>query len=63
MTTFKAESTGWRVDQRVAREDSDELGTVVEAPDGALKVRWDGGRTSYFKRYKPSNVRLMNIIE
>lgn len=50
----------WRVGLRVSRRDSDELGTVVEA-DGKIKVKWDGGSTSYFlhgedvnvKRYRP----------
>jgi hypothetical protein len=41
--------------QRVSRIDTEELGTVVEA-DGEIKVKWDGGRTSYFRRDKPANV-------
>jgi CRP-like cAMP-binding protein len=29
---------------------ADELGTVVEA-DGEIKVKWDSGSTSYFRRH------------
>jgi hypothetical protein len=42
-------STAWRVGQRVSRNDSQELGTIVEA-DGEIKVKWDDGRTSYYSR-------------
>jgi hypothetical protein len=35
--------------QRVSRKDTEEHGTVVEA-DGHVNVKWDGGRTSYFRR-------------
>ena len=45
------------VGQRVRRKDSDEQGTVVEA-NGEVKVKWDGGSTSYAKRGKPGNIRL-----
>jgi hypothetical protein len=51
------DSTTWRVGQRVSRKDSNELGTIVEV-DREVKVRWDGGRTSYFRRDVSSNVRL-----
>ena len=37
--------------------DSDECGTVTEA-DGQIKVKWDGGQTSYFRRDEQANVRL-----
>jgi hypothetical protein len=57
MTRVKAEAVGWRTGQRVSREDSNELGTIVEA-DGDIKVKWDSGRTSYFRRDAPSNVKL-----
>lgn len=43
--------------QRVVRNDFNEEGTVVEV-GGQIKVRWDSGRTSYFPRDKPRNVRL-----
>src|SRR4051794_16283906 len=35
-----------RAGQRVVRKTTDELGTVIEAND-EIKVKWDGGRTSY----------------
>ena len=43
--------------QRVRRKNADESGTVIEA-DGEIKVKWDGGRTSYFRRDQQANVRL-----
>jgi hypothetical protein len=46
-----------RIGQRVSRKDSDELGTVLEAKP-QIKVKWDDGRTSYFCRSRPSNMRL-----
>jgi len=46
-----------KVGQRVIRKDSDECGTVTEA-DGQIKVKWDGGQTSYFRRDEQANVRL-----
>jgi hypothetical protein len=53
----KADRLRWRIGRRVSRKDTDELGTIVDT-DGEIKVKWDGGRTSYFRRYKPANVRL-----
>jgi len=50
-------SGDWRAGQRVVREDSDEQGTIVEV-DGEIKVKWDRGRTSYYRRGVPANVRL-----
>jgi hypothetical protein len=47
----------WSVGQRVARKDSNELGTVVQT-DGKIKVKWDDGRTSYFIHGKRANVRI-----
>ena len=46
-----------RFGQRVSRKDSDELGTVLEAKS-PIKVKWDGGRTSYFDLSRPSDLRL-----
>jgi hypothetical protein len=46
----------WLAGQRVTRKDSDELGTVVKI-NGSIKVKWDSGRTSYFRRGEPANVR------
>jgi hypothetical protein len=47
----------WRVGQRVSRKTTGELGTVIET-DGAIKVKWDGGRTSYFRHSESANVQL-----
>jgi hypothetical protein len=46
-----------RVGQRGCRKDSETEGTVVEA-DGEIKVNWDDGSTSYFKRGMTGNVRV-----
>ena len=51
---------GWRVGQRVARKDTRECGTVTET-DGNVKVKWDGGRTSYFRHGDTANVQLEKI--
>jgi hypothetical protein len=50
----------WRVGQRVTRKDSDELGTVTEK-DSLIKVRWDCGRTSYFRHGQPANVQVETV--
>ena len=47
-----------RIGQRVCRMTTDEQGTVTEA-DGEIKVKWDGGRTSYFRRGQMANVRTV----
>jgi hypothetical protein len=47
----------WHAGVRVRRVDSSERGTIVEA-DGAIKVRWDSGRTSYYRRKVPANIRI-----
>ncbi len=46
------------VGQRVCRKATDEFGTVTES-NGKVGVKWDNGRTSYFRRDKAANVRLM----
>ena len=43
-------------EQRVARKDNTEFGTVTEA-NGRVKVKWDGGQTSYFRRDERANVK------
>ena len=58
MATDKSRREGWRVGRRVCREDSLELGTIIQATDREIKVKWDSGQTSYFDRDPPSNVRL-----
>jgi hypothetical protein len=50
----------WHVGQRVSRKDTAELGTVVEV-DGKIKVKWDGGRTSYFDHGDEANVQLRQL--
>ena len=44
--------------QRVSRKTTGELGMVIEA-DGEVKVKWDRGGTSYFRRNKSADVRLV----
>ncbi len=60
MTTDKTRYGGWKVGQRVTREDSQKLGTIVyaESSTGKIKVKWDDGSTSYYARDKASNVKL-----
>jgi hypothetical protein len=53
----EAERRQWQEGRRVSRKDTGELGTIVET-NGNIKVKWDGGRTSYFRRNIPANVRL-----
>lgn len=38
--------------------DAGELGAITEAE---VKVEWDHGRTSFFRRNKSANVRLMKL--
>lgn len=52
--------TTWPVGLRVSRKDTTELGTVVER-NGGVKVKWDGGRTSVFRRGQEANVQLQPI--
>lgn len=51
----------WRAGQRVSRKDSGELGVIIDAVDfdndRIFKVKWDGGKTIYFFRDRPGNVR------
>jgi len=51
--------TSWKVGQRVAHKNTKELGIITET-DGAIKVKWDGGRTSYFRR-EHANVQLEQL--
>jgi hypothetical protein len=51
-------SVRWQVGNRVSRKDSLILGTIVAAA-GQIKIKWDGGRTSHFRRDKPANVKLI----
>lgn len=45
--------------QRVMRGNGSEQGTVVEATEQEIKVKWDRGATSYFRRGAHGNVRSL----
>jgi hypothetical protein len=49
-------SSTLQVGERVVRKSSVERGTVVEV-DGKVKVKWDKGSTSYYRRGEQGNVR------
>jgi len=49
--------TGWRLGARVTREDGQDSGTIVEV-NGEIKVKWDSGRTSYYRRKNPAKIRM-----
>jgi hypothetical protein len=52
------------VGQLVSRKNSDELGLVVDVDNhGVVKVKWDRGRTSYFRPGLPANVKLAESPE
>jgi hypothetical protein len=55
--------SAWRVGQRVARKVSDELGVIVEVDRGVVKVKWDRGKTSYFRPEALGNVKLADSQE
>ena len=42
---------------RVRRMTSAALGAIVNV-NGRIKVKWDGGQTSYFRRDARANVKL-----
>jgi hypothetical protein len=46
----------WKVGQRVARKDSDELGVIVDVDHGVVKVKWDRG--CYYRPDARGNVKL-----
>lgn len=54
-TLASSDRSTWLVGQRVARKNADERGTVIEV-NGKIKVKWDGGRTSYFVNGGDANV-------
>jgi hypothetical protein len=51
-----AETSTLKLGQRVTRKDTTEGGTVVEADSRRIKVKWDGGATSYYRRGRDGNV-------
>jgi hypothetical protein len=54
----KVDRSDWKRSQRVARKDSDELGTIAEIDRGVVKVKWDRGKTSYYLPGESGNVKL-----
>ncbi len=56
------ETPAWTVGRRVSRPDGKDSGMIVEAGD-QIKVAWNSGRTSYFRRGKQSNVLLEPLAE
>jgi len=62
MTTLTSNRASWPVGLRVSRKDTREFGTVVEA-GRTVKVKWDGGSTSYFRRGQEANVQLDPIAQ
>jgi hypothetical protein len=55
--SFGLDRINWRVGVRVTRDGGEDSGTIVEA-NGEIKVKWDSGRTSYYRRKVPANIRL-----
>ena len=55
--TAAADRATWQVGQRVSRKSTNEFGTVIEH-NGSIKVKWDAGRTSYFRHSEAANVKL-----
>lgn len=53
------ELPNWKVGKRVVRPDGSDHGVIVEVTD-QIKVRWDAGRTNYFKFHETGNVQLDN---
>ena len=51
-SAFDVEEKAERLEQGSPR------GQVVEA-NGKVKIKWDGGRTNYFRRIAVGNVRML----
>jgi hypothetical protein len=58
MTESPIKFFSWLIGERVSRKDTDEQGGVLETMP-RLKVKWDDGATSYFRRDRPGNVRKL----
>ena len=53
----------WPIGLRVFRKDKPhELGTVIDN-DGAIKVKWDSGKTSYYRHDREANIELEPVKE
>lgn len=50
----------WKEGDRVARTDTHEFGTVIEAT-GLIKVKWDSGRTSYYPNQSIMKIQSSEI--
>lgn len=48
-------STTLQAGQRVTRKKTCEGGTVIEADAVQIQIKWDRGRTSYYRRGKDSD--------
>jgi hypothetical protein len=59
--SVEAEARRWQLGRRLSRNDSGEQGTVIEA-DRSIKVKWDGGGTSYFRRL-PATIRVIQMTK
>ena len=59
--SIEAIARQWQLGRRLSRDDTNEQGTVVET-GRSIKVKWDGGGTSYF-RLLPANVRVIQLIK
>lgn len=46
-----------QVGDRVMKELGNEGGTVIDDANSQIKVKWDKGSTSYFKRGAKGNIR------
>jgi hypothetical protein len=58
ITGESRERACWPVGTRVCRkDDAANLGTVVEQ-DGVIKVKWDAGKTSYYRHDDLANVEI-----
>jgi hypothetical protein len=53
-----ARSAAWRIGQRVWRKANRERGTVDEVTEHAIKIKWDSGATSYYRRDDVGSVLL-----
>jgi hypothetical protein len=51
----------WRVGQRVQRKNTDAFGTVTEIGGGRIQVKWDDGKTSYYRHGQEANVELEKV--
>src|SRR4051812_26031789 len=56
----ESDRANWRAGQRVSCAGNQELGIVVEA-GRTVKVKWDDGRTSYYRPEATANARLKEL--